>query len=394
MAAGMQRPGTQHPETRAGLQSLAIAFPDRKLDNGHWRKLHPELVAQAEQKIWMWKRPTNWDEGSRLFNEEMEPFLQDPFRGSRERRVLSPGATALDLEADAARQCLDATGVAAEDVDLLICSSFLPDSHGIGGATPLARELGLEGAAWNLESACSSALIAFQTASSLVATRQHRRVLVVTSCTYSRATREDDPIAWGIGDAATAMLVGECENAGILGFHTVHSADTNDAVAYHLEAGDDGKPWLRMRTGRHAAKLLRETSERFLLECAHGAADRAGMDLADVDHFIFNTPLAWYGAFCARVLGVPSEKTLSTYPLYANVGPCLMGTNLLHAAHWHNIQPGQTVLLYTVGSVSSCAAAIVRWGDVALGELPTDASLEHLRDLEARASLPLRVRAA
>lgn len=378
----------------AGLQGLAIALPERKLDNSHWRKHHPQLVAQAEQKIWMWKRPTNWDEGSRLFNEEMEPYLQDPFRGSRERRVLPPGAWALDIEADAARQCLDAAGVAAEDVDLLICSSFLPDSQGIGGATRLARELGLRGAAWNLESACSSALIAFQTACSLVETGLHRRVLVVTSCTYSRATREDDPIAWGIGDAATAMLVGETEEAGVLGYHTVHSADTNDAVAYHLEVGDEGKPWLRMRTGRHAAKLLRETSERFLRECAHGAAEKAGIDLADVDHFIFNTPLAWYGDFCARVLGVPLEKTLSTYPLYANVGPCLMGTNLLHAAHWNGIEKGQTVLLYTVGSVSSCAAAIVRWGDVALGSLPEGASREHLQELQERSSLPARVRAA
>ena len=394
MAGRSKMPGSE-------LQSLAIALPDRLLDNGHWRKNHPQLVAQAEQKIWMWKRPTNWDEGSRLFNEEMEPFLQDPFRGSRERRVLPDGTRALDIEADAARQCLDAAGVAPEDVDLLICSSFLPDSHGIGGATHLARELGLKGAAWNLESACSSALVALQTASALVESGQHRRVLLVTSCTYSRATREDDPIAWGIGDAATAMLVGEAgegnqlrQPAGILGFHSVHSADTNDAVAYHLEVGDDGKPWLRMRTGRHAAKLLRETSERFLIECAQGAAEKADMDLQDVDHFIFNTPLAWYGTFCARVLGIPAEKTISTYPLYANVGPCLLGTNLLHAAHWHDIQPGQTVLLYTVGSVSSCAAAIVRWGDVALGELPEGASLEHLRDLETRVSLPVRRHAA
>lgn len=378
----------------AELQSLAISLPDRLLANEHWRRNHPELVAQAEQKIWMWKRPSSWDEGSRTFNEEMEPYLQDPFRGSRERRILPAGATALDIEADAARQCLDAAGVQTEDVDLLICSSFLPDSHGIGGATRLARELGLGGAAWNLESACSSALIALQTACSLVETGLHRKVLVVTSCTYSRATREDDPIAWGIGDAATAMLVGEADEASILGYHTVHSADTQDAVAYHLEVADDGKPWLRMRTGRNAAKLLRETSEAFLLDCAHGAARKAGVELEEIDHFIFNTPLAWYAEFCARVLAVPKSKTLSTYPLYANVGPCLMATNLLHAAHWHAMEPGRLVLLYTVGSVSSCAAAVVRWGDVALGKLPEGASLERLQQLREQPSMPLRVRAA
>lgn len=398
-------PATAPP--RAELRALAMSTPDRLLDNEHWRRHHPELVAQAEQKIWMWKRPSDWDDGARTFDETMEPYLADPFRGSRQRRVLPPDGTSLELEADAARRCLDAAGLAPEDVDLLICTSFLPDCHGIGGATHLARELGLGGEAWNLESACSSTLIAWQTASSLIESGLHEKILVVTSCTYSRAVREDDPIAWGIGDAATALLLGPLESRetrsretrsretpspelpGLLGYHAVHSAETSEAVAYHLEVGDDGRPWLRMRTGRAAARLLRETSETYLLECARGAAEKAGLEIEEIDHFVFNTPLAWYADFCADALGVPREKTISTYPLYANVGPCLMGTNLLHAAHWNGIEPGDTVLVYTVGSVSSCAAAVVRWGEVALGELPEGASRELLDELASQEATPV-----
>ena len=128
---------------------------------------------------------------------------------------------------------------------------------------------------------------------------------MVSSCTYSRTTSEHDPISWGVGDAASAMVVGEVEDgAGLLGGHTVHTAETCDAVAYHLEPGADGQPQLRIRTGRQTAQILRGTSERYLEECCHGALDAAGVDLAEVDHFVFNTPLAWYAPFCARVLGV------------------------------------------------------------------------------------------
>ena len=372
-----------------GMLSLGVSVPDRVLTNDHWRLKHPLVVSDAENRIWMWKKPVDWSEGSEAFNREMAPYVRDPFRGARHRRFLPPGGTALSLETAAARDALDAADLRPEDIDLLICTSFLPDSTGIGGATFLAQELGLACGAWNLESACSSALIAFQTACSLVTSGQHQRILVVTSCCYSRVTREDDPISWGVGDAATAMVVGEVsEGIGLLGGHTVHSAETCGAVTYELELDEDKKPGYRLRAGRHAAKLLRSNSERYLQRCASGALRKAQLTVDDIDHLVVNTPLAWYAPFCARVLGIDASRTLSVYPLYANVGPALLGLNLLHAAQWKSFQPGDLVLLYTVGSVSSCSATVVRWGDVGLGPLPKGVTYEGLKALEADALRP------
>ena len=371
-----------------GLLAVASALPKRVLENDHWRRLHPELVAQAEQKIWMWKRPTDFSEGSTLFNLEMEPYLRDPFRGTRQRRVLAAGEKVLDLEVAAARAALAAAKVDISEVELLISSALLSDQPGIGSAAFLAQALGLEGAAWNLESACASTLIGVETAAGLVRAGQYKKVLVVTSCAYSRATREDDPIAWGVGDAATAVLVGEVEEGhGLLGTFSVHSAETNPAVSYQVELDELGKPYLRMRTGRAAAQLLRDTSEQFLHECVAGALVQSGVELGEIDHFVFNTPLAWYASFCAKSLRVEPERALSIYPLYANVGPCLPGLTLHHAASWQNYKKGDLVLVYSVGSVSSCAAAVIRWGEVALGPLPEGASLQLLRRLESEASM-------
>ena len=372
-----------------GLQSVGVSVPDRILDNDHWRQGHPQMISDVEGRIWMWRKPMEWSEGSEAFNREMAPYVRDPFRGARQRRYMESDGTALELELTAAWDAIRAAKLEPEDIDLLICSSFQADVHGIGNAAFLARDLGLRGAAWNLESACSSALVAFQTACSLVESGQYRNVLVVSSCSYSRATVEHDPISWGVGDAASAMVVGEVEGGtGFLGGHTVHTAETCDAVAYHLEPTGDGPPRLRIRTGKQTAEILRGTSESYLKECCHGALESAGLVLADIDHFVFNTPLAWYAAFCARALGVDRRKTMSVYPLYANVGPALLGVNLLHAAHWRPYRPGDLVLLYTVGSVSSCSAAVMRWGDVGLGAVPEGTSPEQLEAYEAEAGQP------
>jgi 3-oxoacyl-[acyl-carrier-protein] synthase-3 len=49
------------------------------------------------------------------------------------------------------------------------------------------------------------------------------------------------------------------------------------------------------------------------------------------------------------------------------VGPALLPVNLHRAASSGRLRPDDLVLLYTVGSVSSAGAVVLRWGDVALG---------------------------
>jgi 3-oxoacyl-[acyl-carrier-protein] synthase-3 len=107
-----------------------------------------------------------------------------------------------------------------------------------------------------------------------------------------------------------------------------------------------------------------------LRTCSEGALRGAGLTLKDVDFFVFNTPTAWYGAFAARTLDVDPSRTVDTYPLYANIGPALMPVNLYTAAQAGRIKPGDNVLVYTIGSVSTASCALVRWGDVKLGPKP------------------------
>jgi len=89
--------------------------------------------------------------------------------------------------------------------------------------------------------------------------------------------------------------------------------------------------------------------------------------LSEIDFFVFNTPTAWYGEFCRRSLGIPEERSVDTYPEFANVGPALLPVNLYRAAQSGRLRPGDLVLVYTIGSVSSAGALVMRWGDVALG---------------------------
>ena len=375
-----------------GLQSLAASVPERILTNDRWRETYSQLIVGGGKRSR--EAPTEDDSSEAAsLHRQWAPYLDDPFRGARERRVLPAGGTALDLESRAATEALAVADLEPRDVDLLICTSWLPDHHGIGNATYLARELGLKGAAWNIESAGASALIALQTACSLVATGQYRKALVVTSCSHSRAASEATPGAWQLGDAATAMVVGEATDPnGYLGGHSIHTGGTQASCTHRLVADPEGRLAYSLTSAGGATEALAEATEQTLVSCVDRALAKAGLVLDDVDHFIFNTPNVCQASFCARALGIDARRAPSVYPLYADVGPALLALNLLHAAHWRQFQPGQPVLLYATDSAANGSAAIVRWGEVALGELPAGATLERVESLEAETLALYRLR--
>jgi 3-oxoacyl-[acyl-carrier-protein] synthase-3 len=359
--------------TSVGMRSLAVSVPRTVRTNDYFRARFPDIVAEAERKTLarLWSKSEARARPTNPFDIEMVPYLDDAFRGTVERRVVAPGETALSLEASVARKALAAGGMAPGDVDLMIVCSFLPDQVGPGNAAFLARELGLKRPAWNLESTCSSATVAFQTACALVQAGQYGSVLVVVSCTYSRAADEKDTLSWFFGDGAGAFVVGKVPaGQGLLGMKTVSSAPTCGTFYYEL-TGHAGKDLqARIQCTPETGRVLHDTSEPYLREACLGAAHSAGVKLSDVDFFVFNTPTAWFSKFAARALGVDAERTVSTYTRFANIGPALMPVNLHEAARSGKIKPGDCVMLYSIGSVSTASAAVVRWGDVALGPEP------------------------
>jgi 3-oxoacyl-[acyl-carrier-protein] synthase-3 len=359
-----------------GIRALAVHFPRGLRTNQFWKNHHPEILAAVEsrkqERMWAAPEKQNGPSPGDDFDAEMAHYLRDPFRGTVERRVLTPGESSLTMELSAARKALTAAGLEPSAIDVMIVSSFLPDNFGCMNAAYLARDLALPGLAFNLESACSGAMIGLHTACALVQSGQFERALVVASCAYSRDTDTRNPISWTVGDGASAYVVSEVEPGyGRLGGKSVHTGETCGALWFENYARDDGSLWFRLVGDPNAGKLLRDTAAGYLLSCCNGALADAGSSLGDIDHFVFNTPVAWYSKYCARTLGIPAHKpVINMYPKYGNMGPNLLGANLYHAAREFGFEKGDRILMYSVGSISSAGAMVLRWGDVALGPAP------------------------
>jgi len=350
-----------------------VRLPAARRTNDEIRAAYPEAVAAAERDAdaspWSVVRESP---RSALFDAAMAPYARDAFRGAVERRVLGPGETSIDLERAAAEEALAAAGLAPSEVDLLVVCSFVPRHLGVGNAAFLARALRLDGAAWNLESACAGSLVALEVAAALVQTGRHRNALVVTSCNYSQTIDPRSVLAWTAGDGAAAFVVAPvAEGSGLLGGYTLHTGATADTFAFAAEPGATaGDVRLRMRAAPEAGDVLRETALTYVRTCCARAVDAAGVTLDGIDAVVVNTPTAWFSSFVASALGIPRSKLVDGYPLHANIGPALWPANLHLAARSGRLASGSHVLLYAVGSVSSASAQVLRWSDVALGPAP------------------------
>ncbi|MEH2162319.1 MAG: 3-oxoacyl-[acyl-carrier-protein] synthase III C-terminal domain-containing protein [Nostoc sp.] len=356
-----------------GIRALAVSFPDIIRTNEYWQNKYPDLFTQTKLRNPRRSKSDDFttdNNGLDIWSTAVASYLSDPFRGNIERRVLSSQESSLTLEYRAAKDALEAAKLAPSEVELMIVASLFSEQVGAGNATYLAEQLKLCCPAWNLESTCSSALVALQNAQALVQTGTYRNVLVVISQIGSNAVDEADTLSWSMGDGAGAFVVDLLKpNQGILGTKIVNTIATHDAYSYKLTTDAQGKPRICTRTGNNA-NMLAETAVDFVRNCCYGATAAAGVTLDDIDFFAFNTPTAWYVDVCTRALGIDKERTINLYPRYANIGPVLPIANLYHAAAEGKICENNLVLVYTNGAAATAAAVVMRWGDVALGQVP------------------------
>jgi hypothetical protein len=212
-------------------------------------------------------------------------------------------------------------------------------------------------------------LVALQAAHRLVQGGEYRHVLVVVSQFGSRAVDIADTLSWSMGDGVGAFVVSSLQpNQGILGTHLISTTATCDAYSYDLVT-DEGVPRLRTRTGENASAIA-ETAVEFVRTCCEAAVAKAKVHLDHINFFAFNTPTAWYVNVCTRALGIEPERTINLYPRYANIGAVLPIANLYHAAESGRLQEDDLVLVYTNGAGSTAGATVMRWGNIALGNVP------------------------
>ena len=133
----------------------------------------------------------------------------DLFSGYDERRVLAPGETLVDLMSTAATAALDAAGVAAADVDLLLGYASMSTWAMPNDLVTVARDLGLRSSATIMPINGEYAIFnhGLVVADALLAAGRAGTALVVVGADWSRRVDYRTPQSVSAGDGAGAAVL-------------------------------------------------------------------------------------------------------------------------------------------------------------------------------------------
>ncbi|MBN8247971.1 MAG: beta-ketoacyl-ACP synthase 3, partial [Verrucomicrobia bacterium] len=163
--------------------------------------------------------------------------------GIKERRLAAPDETTADMAAAAGRRALEAAGLQADAVDLIIVATITPDRMFPSTACLVQHRLGAgRAAAFDIEAACSGFVYALDIASHFVASHTYNTVLVIGAEKMSSVVDWTDRNTCVLfGDGAGAAVVQNRPNAhGIL--TTCLGSDGAKASLLELPAGGSACP--------------------------------------------------------------------------------------------------------------------------------------------------------
>ena len=279
--------------------------------------------------------------------------------GIRQRHIADESQASSDLALEAGRRALDAAGMKAGDIDLIIVATSTPDFIFPSTACLLQAKLGVKGcAAFDVQAVCSGFVYALATADSLIKNGMANKALVVGAEVFSRI------LDWN--DRATAVLFGDGAGAVVLaageqpGVHaSVLHADGSQvgilSVPGNVCGGRIiGSPFLQMQ-GKEVFKL----AVRVLDESAREVAAAAGMKLEDIDWLIPHQANVRILEATAKRMGLPRGRLVVTVDHHANTSAASVPLALDEYVRANRILPGHKVMLQGVGGGFTWGASLV-----------------------------------
>lgn len=289
--------------------------------------------------------------------------------GIKQRHILEDGKATSDLATGAAREVLEQTGVDASDLDAILVCTVTPDMFFPSTACLVQDRIGAKGAwGFDLVAACSGLLYGLTTASQLVATGSHERVLVIGADAMSRIVDYEDRATCVLfGDGAGAFLLEPATNGdgGLIDF--INEVDGSGGKHLCMPAGGSAKPATRETVDARLHYVHQEGRQVYkyavskMYELCEAVLERNGYTAEDVDLLIPHQANKRIITAVADRMGLPDEKTVINIDRYGNTTGGTIPLATRDAINEGRLKKGDLVLMAAVGAGFTAGVSLWRW---------------------------------
>jgi len=306
---------------------------------------------------------------SRALGEDVDEFVSNVL-GIRERHVCSDDESTADLAERAARRALDAAGVRAEDLDLIVLATDTPEYVSPATSVVVQHRLGAGRAGtFDLNSACAGFVTALDAASKyVIADSSYKNVLVVGAYAMSKFLDwKDKKTATIFADGAGALVLRAREDRpGFLASKLVAEGSYHDHMGIY--AGGARMPVTEdvLREGvwsklRFAKKYPAEVNNEGWPAIVGDVLTKAGLAQDDVALFLFTQVNLSTIKIVMEKMGLPWERTHTVMGKWGYTGSACIPMVLDDAARAGRLKDGDVVVMCASGGGLNMACAAFRW---------------------------------
>lgn len=287
--------------------------------------------------------------------------------GIKERRYAADDEGTSDLAVKAARSAMQAAGIGAEDVDLLLVGTFTPDFTCPSTACLVQDKLGLDAPAVDLQAACSGFMYALATGAQYVATGNAQNALVIGADINSRIVEPaDQGTAPLFGDGAGAVILGPGQgDQGLICYQL--GADGAGGCMLDRPVGGTARPITPelIASGQHYLKMdgrnVFKWAIKAVTETIRLVIDKAGVQVDDVKLFVLHQANIRIIDHAMDVLGIPKDKVCNNLDRVGNTSAASIPLALHEAAQTHDLASGDLILMCGFGAGLTWGTGLFRW---------------------------------
>ena len=290
--------------------------------------------------------------------------------GIRERRIAAADEATSDMAVEACRRALEASGVPASEIDLVVVATVTPDYPMPATACIVQHKLGVptSAACFDVNAACSGFIYALDTACALVSSGRYKRALVVGAEKLSSIVDwQDRGTCMLFGDGAGAVVIGPGSAKGVGLIGTKLGARGEDTDLLYIPGGGSrlptsaesiarGDQFIKMK-GKEVFKL----AVRVMEEAARDILEQHGLSAHQIDLVIPHQANLRIIDAIAQYLELPVERFFVNVDRYGNTSAASIPIALDEARRSGRIKAGDLTLLVAFGAGLTYGSALIRW---------------------------------
>ena len=284
--------------------------------------------------------------------------------GIKERHIVADDQCTSDLAYNASLKALEAAGVDALELDLIVVGTTTPDLIFPSTACMIQSKLGCIGiAAFDVNAACSGFIFALSVADKFIRSGTHKKVLVVGAETLSRIVDWTDRKTCVLfGDGAGAVVLEASEEQGIISTHIHANGDeghllTSNKGPSRGMSDEQTGPIAILMKGNEVFKFAVKTLGRIVDE----TLEYNNMEKSDIDWLIPHQANLRIITATAKKLKMSMDQVIVTVHKTGNTSAASVPMALDEAVRSGKIKPGQTVLLEAFGGGFTWGSALLKF---------------------------------